>query len=209
MPWIGCRVAKDAIGSRKGWRQRQFAGIGVALRPLRSFAVDPEHVLEPWARAGEETGPCPVPERGQPVARVWRPAGRRRQAERSAGQETNIPRARRPGAKGRAAGDEIRAHGRRAVDELELDAHPDAPPPGALRGRHTRLSAGSRKGSRSNGRPRLSATRRPPSSRPPCRPRCAGPRQAPCPGPPAQPWPTVRRRRNRRRSSCRSAPVRE
>ena len=50
---------------------------------------------------------------------------------------------------------------------------------------------------------RLSASRRPPSSRPPCRPRCGGPKRGPCPGPPAPPWRTVRRKRNRRRSSCR------
>ena len=64
MPWIGRRVAKDAIGSREGGRQRQFARIRVALGPLRGFAVDPEQILEPVSGAVEESGPCPVRERG-------------------------------------------------------------------------------------------------------------------------------------------------
>lgn len=123
MPRIGRRIAQNARGTGKIGRKRQaHARKGPASAPA-SLPRRSRTCIEARRRRRPEIPPTSRRPAASGDLADSEPACRSRQAQSVAGHEKHVPRPRRPGAESCAAPDQIGAHRRRAIDELDLDSH--------------------------------------------------------------------------------------
>ena len=106
-------LADDAVA---GKRRLQLARVRIALRALAAVADDVEHVAVAVAHAGDETAPVAAL-----VAREQ--AGVVALAVVEVADHMHRSRVRRPDAKGRAVGDQVRTHRGAGVDVVERGGH--------------------------------------------------------------------------------------